>query len=166
MRRPNSEYAASPEPIVKTFSKILVPVDFSEHSERALRVAADLARRYEAKLTVAHVYEPVTYAAPESFLLYAAQQTPGMLAEYDKLLAKSSQDARGEGAQQVDTKLLQGTAFVEITRFAKEGGYDLIVMGTHGRTGIAHVLMGSVAERVVRKATCPVMAVRAVGESK
>jgi nucleotide-binding universal stress UspA family protein len=145
---------------MKPFSKILVPVDFSPHSEHALRIAADLARRYEAKLCVAHVHVPVLHAAPGAFLLYSEQQLPGLLAEYEKLLEKSSHDARAAGAQQVETKLLQGVPVSEVIRFAREGAFDLIVMGTHGRTGIAHALIGSVAERVVRKAACPVLTVR------
>lgn len=142
------------------FSKILVPIDFSSHATHALRVAADLARRYEANLTVAHVYEPVVYTVPESLITYMEEQTPSVLAELGKMLQKAQHDARALGVQRVDTALLQGSAAPELVRFAEEGAYDLIVIGTHGRSGFSHLLLGSIAEKVIRAAHCPVMTVR------
>jgi nucleotide-binding universal stress UspA family protein len=145
---------------MKPFDKILVPFDFSPSSEHALLVAADLTRHYEATLCVAHVYEPMLYPAPEAFMLYTQEQEPTLIAQYDKLLARASDDARKAGATRVESKLLQGMPVTEIVRFAREASFGLIVMGTHGRTGIAHALIGSVAERVVRKAPCPVLVIR------
>ena len=70
------------------------------------------------------------------------------------------QEWLGEGAGEVVRSVIQGTPFVEIVRYAKSEGIDLIVVGSHGRTGLSHMLLGSVAERVVRKAPCPVLTVR------
>jgi nucleotide-binding universal stress UspA family protein len=79
-------------------------------------------------------------------------------------LARQLEEAKGEaqraGATAVDTKLLQGAVAPEIVDYAKQGDYDLIVIGTHGHTGLKHALLGSVAERVVRLAPCPVLSLR------
>jgi nucleotide-binding universal stress UspA family protein len=142
------------------FRKILVPTDFSPHAEEAARTAVALSRRYDASLTFAYVDEPVTYALPDSYLLFTAAQLDRMAAEFERLLGAARERALGDGAKNVETRLLHGFAAAEITRLARQGGFDLIVMGTHGRTGLVHALMGSVAERVVQTAHCPVLTVR------
>jgi len=149
---------------MKPFRKILVPVDFSGHSSDAIECAADLSRRYEASVTLVHAYQIVEYAFPEGYLLQKASDQSGAMAVHaHKLEAAQAQAA---GALRVESKLLQGTAAAEIVRFAEETQQDLIVMGTHGRTGFKHALLGSVAEHVVRTAPCPVLTVRSVGRSK
>jgi nucleotide-binding universal stress UspA family protein len=145
---------------MKPFSKILVPVDFSPHSSRALQLASDLSRRYDAGVELAHVYHPMAYALPDGFVLFSSAQLSAMLVEFGSLLEQAKQEALAAGAVRVSTKLLQGVPFAEIIDFAQESGCDLIVMGTHGRTGLKHALLGSVTERVVRKAPCPVLTVR------
>ncbi len=145
---------------MKPFQKILGPTDFSAHALEATRVAADLSRRYAASLTLVYVYEPVNYAVPEGYILYTSSQLERMFAEFEQRLVEARRDAETAGASRVDTRLLQGLVASEITDFAFEGGFDLVVMGTHGRTGIKHLLMGSVAERVLRRAPCPVLTVR------
>lgn len=144
---------------MKLFKKILAPTDFSAHAQEATRVAAELSRRYEAPLAIVHVLEPPTYALTESYVLYTAAQLSRMYAELARLLAEAKQDAEAAGALNVDTRLLEGFAAGEITRFASEAGFDLIVMGTHGRRGFKHFLLGSVAERVVQTAHCLVLTV-------
>jgi nucleotide-binding universal stress UspA family protein len=143
--------------------KILVPLDFSALSKEALLWAIDLARRYDASLTLLHVYQPISFALPEGYVL----PTPSVLADLEVSLGKALDDARRDveekSGMRVDTKLLQGAPFAEIVRLAREGSYDLIVLSTHGRTGIRHALLGSVAEKVVRKAQCPVLTVRPPG---
>lgn len=146
---------------MKPFRKILVPVDFSPHSVEAIRTAADLARHYEASMTVMHAYEPVSYAMPDEFALYTPEQHMRVLDQLEGALAKVKKDATAAGASHVETTLLQGIASFEITELARIGNFDLIVMGTHGRTGIKHALLGSVTERVLRRAPCPVLTVRA-----
>jgi nucleotide-binding universal stress UspA family protein len=145
---------------MKPFQKILVPTDFSAPAEEATRFAAALSRRLEAPLTLVYVYEPVTYALPDSYVLFTAPQLDRMFAEFEGALAAARERALAAGATTVDTKVLSGFAAGEITALARRGGFDLIVMGTHGRTGLSHVVIGSVAERVVRTADCPVLTVR------
>jgi nucleotide-binding universal stress UspA family protein len=142
------------------FHKILVPTDFSADAEHAIRAASELSRIYSAPLTLIHVYDLVAYPLPEGYVMYTSEQLARMWAEFEKRLARAQSDARDAGAVQPETRLLQGLTAAEIVRFAKEGGYDLIVMGTHGRSGLARVLLGSVAARVVQTAACPVLTMK------
>lgn len=146
---------------MSTFHKILLPTDFSEGARAATRIAADLSRRFEAPLTLAYVFERSVYPLPDEYVLFTAEQLEYLFAEFNQRLASARRDAVEAGATRVTSQLLQGWAPAEITQFAKDGGYDLIVMGTHGRTGLRHLMLGSVAERVVRMAHCPVLTVRA-----
>lgn len=148
---------------MKPFRKILVPVDFSEHSERALRTAVMLARSYEAQLTIVHAHEPIALAVPQGYELIGEQQLQRLFDELQRSLAQQKQLALAEAGSdlQVETQLLHGFAASEICYLAEQAGFDLIVMGTHGRRGLSHALLGSVAERVVRMAPCAVLTVRA-----
>lgn len=146
---------------MKSFEKILVPVDFAAHSAEAVRTACDVALHYSASITLAHVHEPVDYALPEGYVLYTPEQLIRLNAEFESRLRGAQLDVEALGVSQVDSKLLSGSAAVEIVELARGGNFDLIVMGTHGRTGIRHVLMGSVAERVLRTAPCAVLTVKA-----
>lgn len=143
------------------FRKLLVPTDFSKHSSEAIRAAADLSRRYEAPVTLAYVFEPVTYALPEGHVMQSPPQLEEMRSAFEQRLVEASAEATAAGALGVQTKLLTGPIANEITDFAQQGQFDLIVMGTHGRTGLRHLVLGSVAEKVVRTAHCAVLTVRA-----
>jgi nucleotide-binding universal stress UspA family protein len=145
---------------MKPFKKILVPVDFSPHSAEAIRYAADLSRRYEASVGLVHVYETIAYSVPDGFVLYTAQQLTDLYSLFTKQLDGARADAEAAGALRLSTHMLEGAPAREITQFAEAGSYDLIVMGTHGRSGLQHAFFGSVAERVLRKAVCPVLTVR------
>lgn len=123
------------------WKKVCCPVDFSEPSRAALRVAADLCRRLGAELTLLHVAD--TAAAPGS----------------DLELREWGGDAERAGIS-LRTAHAIGDPQLAIVDFAREGGFQLIIMGTHGRTGREHALAGSVAESVVRRAACPVLTVR------
>lgn len=132
---------------------ILVPVDFSTHSQAALRYAAALAEAFGAQLHLVHVVQgPAAYARmyvpPEDWLL---EQRVAARRELDELPVENATVTR---------EVRTGSPLVEIIRYAKEADIDLIVMGTHGRSGLAHLLIGSVAENVVRQAPCPVLTVR------
>lgn len=151
---------------MKPFENILVPVDFAPHSAEAVAVACDLALRYSGAITLVHVHEPVDYALPEGYVLYTPDQLNRITAELNNRLRATQRDVENFGVSRVDTHLLQGAAAVEIVELARSRGFDLIVMGTHGRTGLKHVLMGSVAERVLRSAPCPVLTVKASEPSK
>jgi nucleotide-binding universal stress UspA family protein len=142
------------------FQKILVPTDFSRHSTEAVLTAADLSRRYEATVTLAYVFEPVTYALPEGHVMQAPPQLEQMQSVLAQRLVQAVADAKAAGALGVEGKLLTGPVAPELADFAKQGGFDLIVMGTHGRTGLRHLVLGSVAEKVVRTAPCAVLTVR------
>jgi universal stress protein A len=142
------------------YKKILVPVDFSIHSTEATRVAADLAKRFDAGLTLAYVYDPLAYALPDGFAMMAQGDIDRLLEAFRSQLAASQRQALDAGAPRAETKLLQGVVAAQIVEFASRGEFDLIVIGTHGRTGLQHLVMGSTAERVVRLARCPVLTVK------
>lgn len=143
------------------FRKILVPVDFSEHSDLALKTAAALSQTYEAPLRLIYVYEPLALAVPEGYVVFSEAQLSRMFDEFRRGLDKQKQAAEAAGALKVEALMLHGFAADEIRIMAAEDGFDLIVMGTHGRRGLSHLILGSVAERVVRTAPCPVLTVRA-----
>jgi universal stress protein A len=146
-----------------TISRILVPVDFSAHSEHALRYAVALASRLGASLYLLHVVDdPVATGA------WSAEGMPPDLAELrTELVANAEQRLlvyRGEAERAqvpVVTTARIGLTSYTIVEYAQALNIDLIVMGTHGRSGVAHLFMGSVAERVLRHAPCPVLTVGA-----
>ena len=146
-----------------TISRILVPVDFSPHAERAFSYATTLALRLGAKLSLLHVVEDPFVTGAWSAEIYVPN-VPELLdkvikgAEGHLATLKESAAAAGVTA---DTTVITGRPAHAIVEHAKEGGFDLIVIGTHGRTGLSHALMGSVAERVVRRAPCPVLTMHA-----
>lgn len=142
--------------------KVLVPVDFSTDSLRAAEYAKNFAAPFGAQLVLLHVIEPIYYASPAD--MYAASPNLALLIEEQRKAAQAqleqlAQKLSGQGAK-VQTLLKSGSPAQVIADTAKRIKADLIVMATHGRTGLAHVLLGSVAERVVRLATCPVLTVR------
>lgn len=142
--------------------RILVPVDFSPPSMKALDYAADFAKPLDAELCVLFVIEPIYYAVPD--LAGAAAGAVGGLLEEQRKSAKVQLErlqARYARKQaRVRTLLQTGTPYQSITDAAKSLRADMIVMSTHGRTGVSHLLLGSVAERVVRTAACPVLTIR------
>ena len=152
-------------PGMSTFRKILVPVDFSEHSDEAVRVASDLAKLCGAPLTLVHVYQLPVYPLPEGAIFPPPEAVAEQLTTAGRDLDKLAATARAAGAPGVETVVRQGVPFSDIVAFARDGGFDLIVMGTHGRTGLKHLLIGSVAEKVVRKAPCAVLTIRGAGHT-
>ena len=145
---------------MRTVQKILVPLDVSAHSAEAVAFAGDLARRYDATLTLVHVYQVVNYAAAEGFRLYTPTQLTSLLDELQEQLKSAEAEARTAGAVRVELLTVQGDPFTELLALARDKVFDLIVMGTHGRTGFRHALLGSIAEKLVRTAPCPVLTVR------
>ncbi len=141
--------------------KILCPVDFSESSNHALRYAMAFAETYEAELILVHVTDYAALEMPDypSAIEFSADIIEQIGEVYEKRL-KELMKTEQAGYANVSSRLVSGTPFYEIINTARDEKVDLIVMGTHGRTGLAHVLMGSVAEKVVRKATCPVLTVK------
>lgn len=145
---------------MQPFTQILVPIDFSDSTQRVIELAADLARHYEAPLLLLHACEPVTYLRPEGPVELDPELQQRALASFKAQLDTLANSARAAGVMRVETKAVQGYAIHEIVRTSKEFASCLIVMGTHGRTGLKHLLIGSVAENVVRSAPCPVLTVR------
>ena len=144
------------------FTRILVPTDFSATADLALTQARDLAEAFGASLHLLHVFEdPYTAAAyaPEVFATISPEYRDAALADAARQLDERL-DAAGRKELSGTTDLVVGPPAREIVRFAASHGIDLIVMGTHGRSGLAHLLLGSVAERVVRTAPCAVLTVR------
>jgi nucleotide-binding universal stress UspA family protein len=137
---------------------ILYPTDFSEAAEAAFSVATMLAREHGARLIVLHVY-PTPVCHGEAV---ARRQGPGYEADLRRLLDRY--DAP-DPSTRVERLLLEGDAAEEIVRLAEEEA-DLIVLGTRGRTGLPRLLLGSVAEKVLRRAPCPVITVRATAAGK
>jgi universal stress protein A len=137
---------------------ILHPTDFSPHSEAAFALACSLARDHGARVIVLHVQE-------RSSLVYSGVMTapppPPPTAEEQKALEALLHQIRSSDSKvPVDHLLEEGDPATAILQVAQERGCDLIVMGTHGRTGLGRLLMGSVAEKVVREARCPVMTMK------
>ena len=141
-----------------TLKKILCPVDHSECSYLALKYAISLALKDEAKLYLMHVIDSRLYDTE----IY--KFGPHKLNEIDESKIRTDlMKGLPEGTTdvlEVETIVVKGVPFNEIINAATEISVDLIVIGTHGRTGLSHVMLGSVAEKVVRKAPCPVLTVR------
>lgn len=138
--------------------KILVPVDFSECSRKALQYAIPLARQFGAELTLLYVMEPLV-------LLPTAEALPQVMAESAEDAQASLEILRETVGDDLacQTLVRDGSPHLEIVDAAKALDIDLIILSTHGRTGLGHILLGGTAEKVVRRAGCPVLIVREHG---
>jgi len=134
---------------------ILHPTDFSDRSRFALQMAAALARDYAARLVIVHVATPTP-------VVYGEGVVPVQPDDYKDELRSHLNTLQVEGGEiHAERLLVDGDPATEILRLAGEMNADLVVMGTHGRTGLSRLLMGSVAEQVVRRVDCPVLTVKA-----
>jgi nucleotide-binding universal stress UspA family protein len=163
VRQPRTSHPAkipdqTPDIVLK---QILVPIDFSEHSKKALEYAIPFAEQFRAKIYALYVVEPTIYPADFSF---GQVGIPNIEAE---LQAKGEQELKDllvetvKGKVDSEAVIKTGLPFVEVITFAHEKNIDLIIVATHGHTGVEHILFGSTAEKIVRKAPCPVLVVRA-----
>ena len=144
---------------------ILVPHDFSSPANHALALARDEAKAHGAKLILLHVIDLPTSIKPDTVIVPDPTGAPINVKDYavrmaEEHLADLSARVAKDGVTPA-TFIRIGKPEDEIVRFASENGVDLIAMGTHGRTGLAHMLVGSVAERVVRMSKCAVLTIRA-----
>jgi nucleotide-binding universal stress UspA family protein len=148
--------------------RILVATDFSEYSRRAMQYALSLAERMGASIDLLHVWEPPPHLESESLVLVPGE--PGSplessgLAQAGRLLQAWSERYHSDSVP-LRLHLERGPAADTILRVSNTG-YDLVVMGTHGRTGLARLFMGSVSQKVVARATCPVLTVHGMEEEQ
>jgi universal stress protein A len=144
--------------------KILVPIDLSPASTRVLEQAQEFAAKFSSSIDLLYVLTPPALLAPEA-LMTGVGVTEQPLLEWlshsgRDQLAKFESQARSAGIAVAASYSELGDPATAIVERAASGGYDLLVLGTHGRTGLSHLLMGSVAEKVVRRARCAVLTVR------
>jgi nucleotide-binding universal stress UspA family protein len=143
--------------------RILLPTDFSTPSATAAKYACELAARFEAELHLLHALEAHLSATPTFGMgLDLPSYVKESRAAAEKALA-GLLDPRWAAGRTVIRSVVEGSPRVEIVRYARKHEVDLIVLATHGRSGLAHILIGSVAESVVRTAPCPVLTVRPEG---
>jgi nucleotide-binding universal stress UspA family protein len=147
-----------------TAQHILVPTDFSEHADYALDYAIELAKVLQAHLTVLHVFHLSPLALGEAPPAVLADTLAAMEANVQHQTQMALARVQEAGLQG-DSAIVEGIPFQVIINTAESMDVDLIVMGTHGRTGLTHALMGSVAEKVVRLAPCPVLVTRGTTEA-
>lgn len=142
--------------------KILCPVDFSEFSALAMSTADNLASKFGARLLFIHVVQlpAVPYVDP-AVLQQAFDQSRQVMEEKLEEYCK-----RGVARAEYEQRVVEGNPTSVILDLVREEGIDLVVMGSHGRTGLTHLLLGSVAERVVRHAPCPVLVMKQKSDSK
>jgi nucleotide-binding universal stress UspA family protein len=143
---------------------ILFPTDFSQGARAAMDYAISLSRDYQARLILLYVIQDISIAEwyiPSS--ISAADLVEDMQKSAEKEMERWGSEVAAK-IPSVERLIMRGVPFVEIIRTAKEKNVDLIVIGTHGRTGIDHMLFGSTAEKVVRKSPCPVLTVRMAGK--
>ncbi len=144
-----------------SLKKILCPIDHSDCSKEALKYAVSLAMKDEAKLLLLHIIDIRSFN--EGLEAMSAQIPDEETLEQlrVKLLDCIPEEIRDD--MEVEALVVQGIPFAEIISTAKENEVDMIVIGSHGRTGLSHMMLGSVSEKVVRKAPCPVLTVRQPG---
>jgi len=139
---------------------ILHPTDFSEHSESAFRLACALAWDYKARLVLLHVLPP-------PMVIYAGGLPPAdMWRDVEEVKGRLRQLEAEASPVRVESQVMEGDPGAMILRAAEETHSDVIVMGTHGRTALARLVLGSVAEAVIRKAPCPVLTAKPVPQWK
>src|SRR3989338_8618863 len=143
-----------------SIQKILVPTDFSRDSDQALDYAAVLAEKFKAEIFLAHVMESFTYSVSDTLTVVDHRKALKTIAQP---LLDNLRKGLSEKGLSVKARLVDGVPYQEIIKVARKEKADLIVMGTHGRTGVGRLLLGSVAEKVVRLSACPVLKVRAPG---
>jgi nucleotide-binding universal stress UspA family protein len=146
------------------FDRILLAHDLSETSDEALRMAVELTRRERGALTILHAYAVPVIPMPEGYVV----QGPAALVELQQTIARALEklEARAValGAPVVRVESRTGAPADAILECARTGGFDLVVLGTHGRSGLRRVILGSVAEAVLRRAPCPVLTVHPAPE--
>jgi universal stress protein A len=148
----------------RMIQKIVVPIDFSEASERAARYAARLAFRLDASLHLIHVLSEIP-VSPGPLEFYTGESAESREQRYQHALDGMTALTKSIAADPTwcTTEVRSGAIAENVAKAVVDYGADLVIMSTHGRTGLSHLMMGSVAERVIRTAPCPVLAIRGCG---
>ena len=142
------------------FKKILITTDFSDYSFYAIPYAVELAEKFKARLTLMHVIEPIITPADFAWGGYNVTELENKTREYaEENLQKALRDRIPEGMK-AEVSLAFGNPFKEVVQFAKDENFDLIVISTHGLTGLSHIIFGSTTEKIVRKSPVPVLTIR------
>ena len=152
--------SAKKRPFPFGLNRILVPIDFSVHSKNALRYAVPLARQFDASLHLVYVVEPTVYPADLGFGQVVYPSFEEELIDKGKKELESLIREEFAGSAGATATVRTGKPHQEILLEAEERGVDMIVVATHGHTGVEHMLFGSTAERIVRNAKCPVLTIR------
>ena len=140
--------------------KILVPIDFSDYSRKALKYSVEFAEQFNSEITLVYVIEPIVYPADLSLDQMILPTPPIDFTKKSKTeLEELAKEIIGEKLN-YNIVIKTGKPFMEIIETAREIDADLIIIATHGHTGVEHLLFGSTAEKVVRKAPCPVLTLR------
>lgn len=149
--------AAALAPLQFAIKNIVVPVDFSECAQTAVRYALGMAAQFQATVTLVHVVEQIIYPGD---WMYPPLAMSDFAAEKREQVVKKLEGLVADPKVSVDYIVRVGRAWQEVIEIAKETSADLLIIATHGYTGLKHVLLGSVAEKIVRHAPCPVLTVR------
>lgn len=143
-------------------NSILVPIDFSEHSQKALSFAKEFSKQWSATIHLIHVIEPVIFPVDWG---YAPVDLTNVEKEYESAaeqeLSKMVETLHGEGYSAIPMVIHGGRSSDEINQYAKDHTISMICIATKGKGGVEHLLLGSTTERVLRKAPCPVLVIRA-----
>lgn len=139
--------------------RIMLATDFSPQARVALDYAAELSQRLEVPLLLLAAFQIPVYPLPEGIVVRSTDTIAQLLSQTSADLAAARQLAQDQGAVEVETIVVEGNPAAEIVRIAQERKTDLIVMGSHGRGGLSRAILGSVADKVMRTAHCPVMIV-------
>ena len=142
--------------------RILVPTDYSPHAARALELALSFAEHFDARIELLHVYQVPAEIYPYS--LYITDEHLKQIEERQEAQMKELCEAVQKRGASVEGRVVRGETFDIIPKLVKEQEVDLIILGTRGNTGLPHILLGSTAERTIRLAPCPVIAVPAPPE--
>ena len=153
----------SPQTGAISLKRILVPIDFSEYSKNALQYAITLARQFSSEVILVYVVEPIVYPADLGFGQMTMPNIEPELAQRGKAGLDQLVKDSVTGEISARTVVRTGRPFVEILTTAKDEHIDLIVIATHGHSGVEHLIFGSTAEKVVKRARCPVLMVRPAG---
>lgn len=143
-----------------SMKKILLPIDFSDYSKNALRYAIDFNEQFQAEFLLLYVIEPVIYPADFSFGQVALPSMESELRERGQFQLDKLIEEEVPATMKAQAIIRHGKPFVEIIRVAKEEQVDMIIIATHGHSGFEQILFGSTAEKVIRKAQCPVLSIR------